>query len=389
MGKIEKKILNLLITKYEESKTFTGDSKVNQRFKVRISKMFPRYEDADNYDGAMKINDAIDYLCRLGYISKVDKNKYEVDLVYLNLEKLEEVYQYLNREKKGDRNVKLLTLFDKYHGRNDLLDLYIKDQLQRIKENKKVKHFSGDINKLEELFTCIVEMAKLEDEVFEREFSISVFKDSKRLNAIKQSVETLLYEYGEFTSRDVILPSFNLVKTPSYVNLKGDGIVTVAGQEIDLSVLDGDIALSSALLDDIDSIQVMGSTVITVENLTSFHTFNQQGFFVIYLGGFHNSARGNMIKKIYEENKSVSYYHFGDIDVGGYRILKHLREHTGVPFLPFKMGVDILKEYREYGKPLTENDKKSLKAMLGSEFEDVFQYMLNNNIKLEQECVKV
>ncbi len=389
MGKIEKKILNHLITKYEESKTFAGNSKVNQRFKVRISKMFPRYEEADNYDGAMKINDAIDYLCRLEYISKVDKNKYEVDFVYLNLEKLEEVYQYLNREKKGDKNLRMLTLFEQYYGRNDLLDLYIKEQMKRIKENKKVKHFSGDIKRLEELFICVVEMAKLEDEVFEREFSISVYKDSKRLNAIKQSVETMLYEYGDFSSRDVILPSFNLVKTPSYVNLKGDGIVTVSGQEIDLSVLDGDIAFSSTLLDSVAKIEVTGSAVITVENLTSFHSFNKKGFFVIYLGGFHNRVRGNFIKKIYEKNKKHRYYHFGDIDVGGFRILNHLRKETGIPFMPFKMDVDTLREYREYGKVLTQNDKKSLKAMIGSEFDSVFDYMISNNIKLEQECIKV
>jgi len=38
------------------------------------------------------------------------------------------------------------------------------------------------------------------------------------------------------------------------------------------------------MLGDIDSIHVVGKAVMTIENLTSFHTFYDKDMFVIYLG---------------------------------------------------------------------------------------------------------
>jgi ribonuclease PH len=50
--------------------------------------------------------------------------------------------------------------------------------------------------------------------------------------------------------------------------------------------------------------------------------------------------------------------------------------------------ITSLKQYSQYGKKLTETDKKRLEK-LGEEkeFSEVIRYMLEKNIKLEQECI--
>lgn len=72
-------------------------------------------------------------------------------------------------------------------------------------------------------------------------------------------------------------------------------------------------------------------------------------------------------------------------------IFNNLLEKTGIPFVPFKMGVKELIENKNKLKNLTSTDKKRLNKMLTdskfSVFSDVISYMLENNVKLEQEIL--
>ena len=121
--------------------------------------------------------------------------------------------------------------------------------------------------------------------------------------------------------------------------MKGSGIISISGQTIDLSKLGGDIAISSSILKDIEKISVIGKRVITIENLTSFNTFSEDNTFALYLGGYHNTHRRNFIIQLFHDNPEAEFFHFGDIDAGGFYILMHLREKTGVPFLPYRMDI--------------------------------------------------
>ena len=96
---------------------------------------------------------------------------------------------------------------------------------------------------------------------------------------------------------------------------------------------------------------------------------------------------------IYEQMPNVEYFHFGDIDVGGFEIYEDLCRKTGIPFRIYHMGVDELEKNKIYAKNLTENDKKRLDNLIqyASENErmyvDVLHYMKEHSVKLEQECV--
>ena len=166
---------------------------------------------------------------------------------------------------------------------------------------------------------------------------------------------------------------------------RGEGRISLSKQTIDLSFIQGDIGISSSLLKEIDDIRVIGSRVISIENLTTFNAYQPKKEFVIYLGGYHNNARREFIKELFRHNPTVQYYHYGDIDAGGFYILNHLRTKTGVPFAPLHMDVQTLKDNADKTKELTENDRKRLANLLDGEFDEVVRYMLEHNCKFEQE----
>ena len=387
MGRYEKKILNELLDKYENSKSFKGTNKVNQRFKVRISNLFPKYEDHSDYDLFRAVNEEVDILTRKGFVVPRESGGGVIREVYLNVEVMEEVYRYINRVPRDDINAKLEELISKYQGNGEILEEYLKDQLNRIEENRSVRFFSGDYEEFERILMAVRELEDLQGELFIREFSVRLYNDSKAFGQIQGKVESILYDYGDFPEKDEILGNLNLMRTPTYVNFKGSGKVSLSGQEIDLSRLDSDIAISSSMLDKIESVQVFKGKVITVENLTSFHRFMEEGYFVLYLGGFHNRVRRDFISMLHDQNSEAIFYHFGDIDAGGFLILEHLRRTTGIKIIPYNMNLDTLKKYEKMGKPLTENDRKRLGKLREGQFREIVEYMLENNVKLEQEAI--
>ena len=100
---------------------------------------------------------------------------------------------------------------------------------------------------------------------------------------------------------------------------------------------------------------------MTIENLTSFHDVSLNDTFYIFTNGFHNHAIEAFLKCLYDFlGESVHYFHFGDIDAGGFYIYLHLVERTNIPFKTIAMNIDILQKYQEYTKRLTANDRKRL-----------------------------
>ncbi|MDD4327945.1 MAG: hypothetical protein PHU83_06920, partial [Eubacteriales bacterium] len=289
-AKIADMILGRLIDKYEKSRSYIGENKVRQRFSIRITDVYPGYADHSQIDIFRSVNDTAEFLRRKGFV-KIDADPAGViRSVFLEVGKLHDVYAFLGRIPKSDTDTDVRRVLDSYINANDILCAFCKQQLERLERNRSVRFFSGDLREFENVLEAVKEIHLIKEEMFFREFSIMVFRDSKVFDGIQGKVESLLFEFGDFPEKESVLASFDLVRTPSYVNFKGNGRICVCDEVIDLRNLRGrDIALSSGLLPDIGSIEVFGKKVITVENLTSFHLFCEPDFFVIYLGGFHNS----------------------------------------------------------------------------------------------------
>ena len=214
-SRFESQIINELLDKFERSKSFIGDNKVNQRFMVKVSSLFPQYADHSNYEAFNLINEAIDILIRKQFIfAQANSAKVYKDIV-LNLNSLEQVYNYVGRSPKKDTNSAILHLMEKYKLRNPILMKYCETQCERIALNKPVQFFNNDLSELENILIAVDELLKVEIEIFVRDFSVRVFRDSKIFEALSSKVINLLYEYGDFPDKDQVLGNLNIIKNPT------------------------------------------------------------------------------------------------------------------------------------------------------------------------------
>ena len=180
----------------------------------------------------------------------------------------------------------------------------------------------------------------------------------------------------------------NIFSNPSYVHFKGNGIISFEdGNRLKVS-LDVPIALSSTSIEKITAFEIFDSKIMTVENLTSFNRINESDVFYVFLSGYHNSAKQNLLRKIFNSNQHKNYYHFGDIDPDGFYILENLRTKTNIDFKPYKMGIEELGKYSNFTKTLEGNDITKAKTLIEKGCHtEVLNYMLNHNQKLEQEII--
>lgn len=399
--KIKQKTLNKLIDQYEKSKTFTGDNQVNQSFSKSIGELFPKYQDDAEYELFCDVNEAMKNLEIMELVTLKKKCGNVLDKVYLNMKKLPESYQYLARQPKKELNNSITELFDKYSG-TPLLNRYFEVQRTNIENNRRVDFYDGSQQEYEDLLYLCREVLLNEEELFIRDFSMRCFGDSKKVESLLNKAQALLYQYVEdFSSKENVFEECGIVRTPTYVYMKGQARISIGKQILDLSEIKGDIAFSTTSLKEITNIEIFASRIVTIENLTSFHDIDTQDMFVVYLGGFHNRTKCEFLKILYLNNKDKNYLHFGDIDAGGFYIFDHLKRKTGIPFNTFYMDIPVLEGNKEMWKPLSENDKRRLKSLLGKKKMEVIksdsdemcintiEYMLKHNCKLEQEAVMI
>jgi hypothetical protein len=317
--------------------------------------------------------------------------------VKLNVSAVSECYKKLKRISIPKQCEKVKQVLDGYEDCECmLLQTVIQDWLRLIEEYKKLPYdLKYDSKRVDAVIRVLKAILKLNKETYIRNFSTALFRDSKKFQKeFKGTVEAILFDYtDEVVEKDNILEFYNLYENPTYVLIKGNATISFATTVIELAELPDGIALANASLEVIQEICVKAGKVITVENLTTFHDSDEADAVHIYLGGYHNYAKQILLQKIYANNKQCNYFHKGDLDVYGFLILENLKEKTGIPFVPLMMDVATLERFYSSGiyKELTANDVKVIadkKDKKLSAHEEVLQFMLDHNCKVEQESIK-
>lgn len=391
-----KDILNRLIDMYERREGFKKEPSSLRVIQADIKKTYPEYANRYNHNVYKDINTAIEKLINENLIeSKADESgKYEK--VKLNVENISDCYKRVKRIDIPKRCEKIKEVLDLFKDKNlPVLHSIVSDWRKLISNYKKLPYdIKYDKERLFNILKILEAILGLGRESYIRNFSTAMFKDSKRFQReFKLTVESILFDYtDEVVEKDKILEYYNLYENPTYVHIKGDIVIKFEDSVIYVREINGGIALSNLALENIKEIKVIAKSVITVENLTTYHDEDEKDSVYIYLGGYHNKSKQVVLKKIYDENKHCEYLHEGDIDVYGFLILENLKEKTGIPFRPLNMGVDTVKRFfdAKIYKELTASDINMIekkKEKLG-EYKQVLEFMLLHNCKVEQESIR-
>lgn len=390
---LEVEILTALLNAYERSKVSKGQNKVHKDIKLDIThSVFDKHRNNDN--GELDV--AVQRIERAGFAKASYTRNGQLQCLVLNLdeESLEKLYKYLNRANPKDLIERYKELFQTKLNSCQIVRDFSLRMLELLDEKKlsTVQQYASTENDLADICIAIEAMSSLEEDVQERIFCAKLFSDSKRFNDLRNKISKIIKEFSDepFDDEEDVIASMGVIKNTAYAFIKGNLTIKLNNQIINLKDYGQPLALSDTAIKPIEVLEVSAKALYTIENFTSFDVFNKKDSIVIYLGGFHNAVKRELILKIHNVVPHIEYFHYGDIDAGGFYILNHLRNKTNIEFRPYMMSITELEKFRNNCKALTSNDKTRLIKMeiepAFLEFKQTILFMLKNNIKLEQEA---
>ncbi|MCH5180171.1 MAG: hypothetical protein J1F32_03035 [Erysipelotrichales bacterium] len=364
----DEKILKDLVSIYEKRDANSSSFKTSVKIKITKSK-YPKYfADTNGY------NEAIYRLSQKEYIKiKYIPHDTVIESIILNIDKIHEIHSILNTKSIDEKRKKLLSELEKY---DDKIIISLKDEInEKISSHKSIKQYLNE--DFIDAIRAVHYIEHLDHDVYERNASNYIFNDSKRLTKIKSIISSIYDNENIFKEKGIL-------SVPPQLTIKGNGIVHINDQTIDLSKIKNAIGLQ------IDNINVISfeqiSKVTTIENLTTFFDYVDDGL-IIYLGGFPTRNQISVLKKL--RKICPHFYHFGDIDFGGYLILNTLMENINCDIVTVNMSLQTLKSNIKYSQPIDDKYIRKLellldKPLLKSHY-NVIRFLIKNKVRLEQE----
>ena len=362
-------ILKDLLEIYERRDA--NSSTFRSKIKIKLNKdKYPKY-----FDARMEFDEAIASLVEdnLIFVKKIPHDTV-VDYIYLNVEKVEEIKSILGINSIKSKREDLLMELEKYD--DDILVRFRENIISRIENHLPIKKFlDSDVI---DVIKVVHYLENLDHFVYERNASNFIFNDSKRLAKLREKIDAFYEETN-------VLEKKGILSVKPYLYVKGTGIVIVNNQKIDLKLLNSSIGLPIDKLEDISFDDI--NKVITIENQTTFYDYEDNGL-IVYLGGYPTKPQIKVLKKISEV--CTDFYHFGDVDYGGFMILNNLMEQLGLEIETINMSLDTLFNNIEFAQKYDdENYEELLKTLLTKPllkpYYNVIETLINKKIKLEQE----
>lgn len=391
----KKIIIDGLLKKYDNriAKNIT----TNRRIILKPIEVYKDYAK-NNADILEKqgINEAVSVLTGMSFVT-ADYLKFSDDIekIYLLEEHLDAIYEYLKDEygvvPQSTISKLAHEIVEKYICTGEIVQNYCESILAQIQDPRCLLI----PERIEENLKMISFLEKNKENLYVREASMLVYGDSKwfennnyeEVCTIMRTETGRIREEGE--RNDAILSFFYVTPAEQEIFIKGNWRIEWEQCVLDISKFQGGIAIASGDVQSIKSISVNSENVMTIENKTSFQRLKYVDSAMMYLGGFANRHQIEFLKKVISDNPNVRYYHFGDIDIGGFLIHKHLCRETAKMFELYGMGIQQLCDMRfsHCLRELTDNDMSRLEALMEEPYCEVLKYMQEHNVKLEQEIV--
>ncbi len=406
-------ILEKLIGKYERRNSVSGGSFLQKiAFRMQdeqeLSRSLEIAEEKEQFLSAlsgMKQRGLIDF----SWVRYERENL--VERVWLVTEdgKIKECYKILKRTPKEDivdtlKRSLSVCVENMKHKDNEVL-FFLEKLLKSLEQKVSIpRFFTEDKNLNENILKCLNYLIQNDQEIQERVLSGFLYGDSKYFERhVKGKVLSILKaikkEKGEEFPDEELLPEHGVVKWPEILEFKGNLLVQLKnGSRIDFSFQIYGAYINSLTVENVEEITTNGiKRVIFIENKANYISYiakhNKSEELVIFHGGCYSPVKGRWFKKIHEacsrHKERVEFYHWSDIDVGGFRIFERLKTQIIPGLEPYHMNIETLEKYYTKGMPIKESYRKLLMEMIQDPKYDMFwclmERMLELNIRLEQE----
>jgi len=215
----------------------------------------------------------------------------------------------------------------------------------------------------------------------ERALSLIVFGNTKSLR-VEEFRDELTVAFGR-PMDDVIR------RHASAALVYGDFAFTIHGTRMRADWSLPWLALTEQSLANMQDLTLASDTLVTIENLTCFESFVNEGppgaASVLWTGGFLGGTEARFLT-VMRDAGLRRIRHWGDLDPDGLAIMAHLGSVTGLPVEPFRMAPELLD--RLPGRPLTERDRGLLIQWIAQDkpWRGLAEAILARGVKVEQEA---
>ena len=327
-----------------------------------------------------------------------------LDTVTLEADRAESLYTLLRRESLSQQRRRLRALL---LGNRFRLAGWRKQAvnhcLNQLAAGKSPTPFDlGDDGLNRDLLAALISLPDdVRQELPYRVFSVRVFNDSKRFDALKRAVARLARrhhrDWRALSNRET-LRELGLVPNPDHLYLYGPWrLVDPHGQVTSLSEFYPSVGIPTALGARVEQVRVDAARVVCVENVTPFyelvrHQGQRHGLAAMCLWGNPSPASRHLLRRLADHLPSdVPLLLWADVDYGGLSILAQLRQRVSPRFAPYRMDVDTLEAHAHWAHPLSSADERNLARLRNHpalpDLTPLIDHMLRRGIKLEQEAV--
>jgi hypothetical protein len=413
----EREIISLLLDAYERSSFFKTGAAPTRRIKIRLYDSgrsdYPRYK-IENHEERTGINRAALNLAQkdlaLVRWMKGEEN-HIIAQISLNTETpaaITAAYTFLGRKPKntraGEIDARIQVLLESIE--SPWIRRFLEDCSESLSKNRSLTggKLSPDDEERENLFRALrfIDERRDKEELLERVFSIRCFGNSKTFEtAIKKRLLEILRRYtGEDDSTDEELLAFaGIVRYPEHFEFRGPLVLRFYdnGESINFSPLRygaslnapdftrGGLELPAGL-----------DRILSIENKANYTSYIRQNSanteLVLYHGGHYSPSRGRFFRALAAAMpETCRWYHFGDIDYGGFSMLARLRREIHSAVRTFRMDKDELIKYASLTRPVTPSYAAKLQTLTErgelADCRSCLAYMIQNHVRLEQEAL--
>lgn len=391
----KKAILDGLLKKYYNR--YAKNIATNRRIIIKPIEVYKNYaKNNADISEKQRFNEAVSILNDMSFVT-ADYLKFSDDIekIYLSEEHIDDLYEYLKDEygivPQSTISKRVKEIVGKYIFTGGIAQKYCENILVRIEDPRCLLI----PERIEDNLKMFRFLQKNKENLYVREVSMLVYGDSKWFenNNYEEVCTFVRIATGrlreEDERNDAILSFFYVTPVGQEIFIKGNWKIEWEQYVLDVSKFQGGIAITSSDIHSIKNISVKSESVMTIENKTSFQRLKNEDVAMMYLGGFANRHQIEFLEKVILDNPFIRYYHFGDIDIGGFLIYKHLCRETVKKFELYCMGIQQLCDvrFRHCLRELTDNDMSRIEALMEEPYYDVLKYMKEHNVKLEQEIV--
>lgn len=413
MQSTEKMLINALLDKYERSAAYRIDRQPNRRILLKLydgkSKTdFPFY-DINDHDRRVEINAVIKGLTDKGIASFEwlhGETGHIIARVWLNYAQIDIAYKLAGRLPKAKTvdsiSGQAQTLLDEVT--SDWAKRYFEDILTKAecKRNFGASIPSDDSERINlwKVISFIDKHSELE--TVERILSVQLFSDSKRFETTLRSkflsVLRKYFDVGDLCDSDEeLLRQVGIVKYPEYFEFCGAITLTNEYGVTGFNPLSygGSLSLTDLQAGTI-TIAKSVRKIISIENRANYLEYiaktKADDELILFHAGQYSPSKKKFFLTINDSMPNdCHWYHWGDIDLGGFNMLARLRREINPHILSYRMDKEELIRHDKYCGTITKPYADKLKHIIGkpelADCASCIQYMIDKKVRLEQEAM--